>query len=109
MTTFRQRLWRYLTYAWMLEEPPEELFGAHAARAANRERLRRWMPHYLRVHLVLAAASMALLWGLLDAAPLWSQCAAALLCGVELSMLAACLATLAAVRVLPQRLRSRAN
>lgn len=49
----RAKLWRYLSYGWLLERPPGDLFGAYACRRANRERLSRWLPRYLRVYAAL--------------------------------------------------------
>ncbi len=51
----RAKLWRYVSYGWLLERPSQELFSAYAARRSNRERLARWLPHYLRVYAVWAA------------------------------------------------------
>jgi hypothetical protein len=55
---------RYLLPVGLCDEPRGDIFLAHAVRRRNLDRLRRWMPHYARVHGVLAL----LLLGLCDTA-----------------------------------------
>lgn len=55
---------RYLLPVGLCDEPRGDVFLAHAVRRRNLDRLRRWMPHYARVHGVLAL----LLLGLCDTA-----------------------------------------
>lgn len=45
---------RYLLPVGLVTEPSGDVFQAHAARRQNLDRLKRWMPHYARVHTVLA-------------------------------------------------------
>ncbi|HOB93774.1 MAG TPA: hypothetical protein PK306_17780 [Aquabacterium sp.] len=45
---------RYLLPVGLCDEPRGDVFLAHAVRRRNLHRLRRWMPHYARVHGVLA-------------------------------------------------------
>lgn len=45
---------RYLLPVGLCDEPRGDVFLAHAVRRRNLDRLRRWMPHYARVHGVLA-------------------------------------------------------
>lgn len=46
---------RYLLPVGLCDEPCGDMFLARAMRRRNLDRLRRWMPHYARVHGVLAA------------------------------------------------------
>lgn len=55
---------RYLLPVGLCDEPRGDVFLVHAMRRRNLDRLRRWMPHYARVHGVLAL----LLLGLCDTA-----------------------------------------
>ena len=45
---------RYLLPVGLYDEPSGDLFLVHAVRQRNLARLRRWMPHYARVHGALA-------------------------------------------------------
>ena len=51
---------RYLLPVGLYDEPSGDLFLVHAVRRRNIERLRRWMPHYARVHSVLAVVLLML-------------------------------------------------
>ena len=53
---FRQLLARYLLPLGLCAEPCGDVFQAHAMHQANKAALRRWMPHYARVHTALAVA-----------------------------------------------------
>lgn len=46
---------RYLLPVGLCDEPRGDVFLARAMRRRNLDRLRRWMPHYARVHGALAA------------------------------------------------------
>jgi hypothetical protein len=46
---------RYLLPVGLCDEPRGDVYLARAMRRHNLDRLRRWMPHYARVHGVLAA------------------------------------------------------
>lgn len=83
----RAKVWRYLSYGWMLEEPSGDIFARHAGFRGNREHLRRWLPHYVMVHLVLAVIATAALM-VCDScvAPAWLTLPAGLACGIEVSL-----------------------
>jgi len=51
---------RYLLPVGLCREPQGDVFLAHAVRAQNLDRLKRWMPHYARVHAVLATLLLGL-------------------------------------------------
>lgn len=51
---------RYLLPVGLCDEPCGDVFLAHAVRRRNLARLRRWMPHYARVHGVLALLLLGL-------------------------------------------------
>lgn len=51
---------RYLLPVGLCDEPRGDVFLAHAVRCRNLDRLRRWMPHYARVHTVLALLLLGL-------------------------------------------------
>lgn len=51
---------RYLLPVGLCAEPRGDLFLEHAVRVQNLQALKRWMPHYARVHAVLAAGLLGL-------------------------------------------------
>lgn len=51
---------RYLLPVGLYDEPQGDLFAVDAVRRRNLDRLRRWMPHYARVHGVLALLLLVL-------------------------------------------------
>ena len=51
---------RYLLPVGLVDEPQGDVYAAHAVRRRNLERLRRWMPHYAKVHGVLALLLLGL-------------------------------------------------
>lgn len=53
--SLRTSIWRFLSIGWMLAEPMGDQFSIRAEQARNRERLERWLPHYVKVHTTLAA------------------------------------------------------
>ena len=61
--SFPSKLHRYLFFGWLLRAPEGDVYSRHAQVRHNRERLRRWLPHYLRVHTTLALAAALTLWG----------------------------------------------
>jgi hypothetical protein len=83
---------RYLSFAWLLKTPEGELFQKAAAQRHNRQVLKRWLPHYLRVHATLLPLSGAALWAVLgDDPPGALAYCAALWCGAEFMMVFAIL------------------
>ncbi len=53
-------LLRYLLPVGIAREPQGDVFLQHAMFVSNIEALRRWLPHYVKVHAVLAGASLGL-------------------------------------------------
>jgi hypothetical protein len=53
-------LLRYLLPVGVAHEPHGDVFLQHAMFVSNIEALRRWLPHYVKVHAVLAAVSLGL-------------------------------------------------
>jgi len=51
---------RYVLPVGLCDEPRGDLFLAHAVRRRNLDRLRRWMPHYARLHGALALLLLGL-------------------------------------------------
>lgn len=54
MPTHRSLWTRYLLPVGLMRAPQGDLFLHRAMRVDNLETLRRWMPHYVKVHGVLA-------------------------------------------------------
>jgi hypothetical protein len=57
---FGRLLTRYLLPVGLCAEPRGDLFLAHAMRVQNLQALKRWMPHYARVHAALASGLLGL-------------------------------------------------
>ena len=55
---------RYVAFGWLLQTPNGDVYSRHAQVRQNQRQLRRWLPHYLRVHGALAVLSGITLWGL---------------------------------------------
>jgi len=53
-------LLRYLLPVGIAREPHGDVFLQHAMFVSNIEGLRRWLPHYVKVHAVLAGVSLGL-------------------------------------------------
>lgn len=82
------KLRRYVSPGWLLEQPSDDLWSAHATRARNREQLARWTPHYVRVHGVLAVVAAALSWALCGAeGAQWASGLVACWTGLEVCLL----------------------
>jgi hypothetical protein len=60
---FGTLLQRYLLPVGLCAQPQGDLFCSHATRAQNLATLKRWMPHYARVHAWLAAALLGVCTG----------------------------------------------
>ena len=60
MESNRSLLLRYLFPVGMAREPCGDLFLQHAMFVANVTALRRWLPHYVKVHGVLAVVLLGL-------------------------------------------------
>jgi hypothetical protein len=84
MEPSRSLLLRYLFPVGMAREPHGDLFLQHAMWVSNVEALRRWLPHYAKVHGVLAALLLGLsaLLGGLGASP-WAVVPASIVAALE--------------------------
>ena len=84
MPSTRSLLLRYLLPVGLAREPQGDVFLQHAMFVANIEALRRWLPHYVRVHAVLAGVSLGLsaLLGAHGASP-WIAVPAAVVAALE--------------------------
>ncbi len=60
MQSPRSLLLRYLFPVGVAREPHGDVFLQHAMFVSNIEALRRWLPHYVKVHAVLAGVSLGL-------------------------------------------------
>jgi len=60
MPSTHSLLKRYLFPVGVVREPHGDVFLQHAMFVANIEALRRWLPHYVKVHAVLAGLSLGL-------------------------------------------------
>lgn len=59
-------LLRYLLPVGLARAPQGDVFARAAVERDNRARLRRWLPHYARVHATLAAVALGLCVGCTD-------------------------------------------
>lgn len=57
---------RYLLPVGLTRTPHGDVFARAAVERENLARLRRWMPHYVKVHAVLAAGALAACVGCTD-------------------------------------------
>jgi hypothetical protein len=60
MLSTHSLLLRYLLPVGITREPHGDVFLQHATFVSNIEALRRWLPHYVKVHAVLAGVSLGL-------------------------------------------------
>jgi hypothetical protein len=60
MESTRSLLMRYLFPVGMARQPRGDLFLRHAIFVSNVETLRRWLPHYAKVHGVLMGVLLGL-------------------------------------------------
>ena len=100
MRTPRSLLLRYLLPVGVAHEPQGDIFLQHAMFVSNVEALRRWLPHYVRVHAVLAGASTvlsALLWA--RDAPLRIAVTVAIVAALEVCLTIAFAAAAIALRI----------
>jgi hypothetical protein len=101
MPATRSLLLRYLLPVGLAREPQGDVFLQHAMFVSNVEALRRWLPHYAKVHAVLAGASFGLS-ALLDAhgASPWIAVPVAVVAGLEVCSTIAFSAGAIALRVM---------
>jgi hypothetical protein len=60
MQSSHSLLLRYLLPVGVAREPQGDVFLQHAMFVSNIEALRRWLPHYVKVHAVLAGVTLSL-------------------------------------------------
>jgi hypothetical protein len=60
--SFLSQLRRYFYWNWLLVTPEGDIFAQAATRRKNRQMLRRWLPHYVKVHAVLTGVWASLVW-----------------------------------------------
>jgi len=60
MRSTHSLLLRYLLPVGVAREPQGDVFLQHAMFVSNIEALRRWLPHYVKVHAVLATVTLSL-------------------------------------------------
>ena len=91
---------RYLLPVGVAREPHGDVFLQHAMFVSNIEALRRWLPHYVKVHAVLATVSLGLS-ALLGAggAPTWIAVPAAVVAALEVCLTIVFSAAVIALRI----------
>ena len=100
-TPFGTLLKSYLLPLGLMTRPRGDAFLAHAMAERNRAVLRRCMPHYARVHCVLAAAFLAAAGSAGAAeAPTWLLVGAALPAALELGLAVVFVCTVLALRLM---------
>ena len=100
MRTPHSLLLRYLLPVGVAREPHGDVFLQHAMFVSNVEALRRWLPHYVRVHAVLASVSLGLsvLLGTRGAS-LWVAVSVAVVAALEVCLTIAFSAAAIALRI----------
>jgi hypothetical protein len=93
-------LLRYLLPVGLAREPHGDVFLQHAMFVSNVQALRRWLPHYVRVHAVLAGATMGVS-ALVNAfgGSLWVSVPAAVVAGLEVCLTIVFAAGVVALRI----------
>jgi hypothetical protein len=93
-------LLRYLLPVGIAREPRGDVFLQHAMFVSNMEALRRCLPHYVKVHAVLAGVSLGLS-GLLNAcgASSWIAVPVSVVAALEVCSTIAFSATVIALRI----------
>lgn len=84
MQSTHSLLLRYLLPVGVAREPQGDVFLQHAMFVSNIDALRRWLPHYVKVHAILAGVSLGLsaLLCALGASP-WITAPAAVVAALE--------------------------
>ena len=100
MPSTHSLLLRYLLPVGIAREPHGDVFLQHAMFVANIEALRRWLPHYVKVHAVLAGVWLGLS-ALLSAgdASSWIAVPAALVAALEVCLAIVFSAAVIALRI----------
>jgi hypothetical protein len=91
---------RYLLPVGVAREPHGDVFLQHAMFVSNIEALRRWLPHYLKVHAVLATVALGLSTLLCaGGASTWITVPAAVVAALEVCSTIVFSATIIALRI----------
>lgn len=100
MPSTRSLLLRYLLPVGLAREPHGDVFLQHAMFVANVDALRRWLPHYVKVHAVLAGVSLGLsaLLGAAGASP-WIAVPAGVVAALEVCSTIVFAAAVVALRI----------
>jgi hypothetical protein len=100
MRTTPSLLLRYLLPVGLAREPQGDVFRQHAMFVSNVEALRRWLPHYVRVHAILAVMTLGLSAFLGTQGASWVAAAAAVVAAPEVCLVVAFAAAAIALRLL---------
>jgi len=90
---------RYLLPIGLAREPQGDVFLQHAMFVSNVEALRRWLPHYARVHALLSGLVVALSAFLGAQCASWVAAAAGVVAGLEVCLAIAFAAGAIALRL----------
>ena len=99
MRTPHSLLLRYLLPIGLAREPQGDVFLQHAMFVSNVQALRRWLPHYVRVHAVLAALALDVSAFLGTHRTPWVAATAAVAAALKLCLAIAFAATAIALRI----------
>ena len=99
MRTPHSLLLRYLLPIGLAREPQGDVFLQHAMFVSNVQALRRWLPHYVRVHAVLAALALGVSAFLGTHGAPWVAATAAVAAALELCLAIAFAATAIVLRI----------
>jgi hypothetical protein len=99
MRTPHSLLLRWLLPIGLAREPQGDVFLQHAMFVSNVDALRRWLPHYVRVHAVLAALVLGLSAFLGTHGASWVAAGAAVVAALEVCLAIAFAATAIALRI----------
>jgi hypothetical protein len=99
MPSTHSLLLRYLLPVGVAHEPHGDVFLQHAIFVSNIEALRRWLPHYVKVHAVLASVLLGLS-ALLSGASSWIAVPAAVVAALEVCTTIVFSAGVIALRIL---------
>jgi hypothetical protein len=99
MPTPHSLLLRWLLPVGLAREPQGDVFLQHAMFVSNVQALRRWLPHYVRVHAVLGVLTLGLSAFLGTHGAAWVAAAAAVVAALEVCLAIAFAATAIALRI----------
>src|SRR6185312_14372542 len=99
MPTPHSLLLRWLLPIGLAREPQGDVFLQHAMFVSNVEALRRWLPHYARVHALLSGLVVTLSAVLGHHGAAWIAAAAGIVAGLEVCLAIAFAAGAIALRL----------